>query len=209
MPDLLSSAPFSESDRPDRVCVGVVVGAHGIKGDVRVKSFTADPDDLVAYGALADELDQRRFKVTLVGRGKGVVLCRLAGVVDRNGAESLKGTRFYLDRAALPAPAEDEFYHADLIGLPVSFADGEAVGVVTGLYDFGAGDLLEIRRTSGALAMIPFTRAVVPVVDVPGRWVVVERVDGLFDEPETPKARVEKSVVEAVAEDEWPEEDWK
>lgn len=190
------------------MCVGVVVGAHGIKGDVRVKSFTADPDDLVAYGPLADELGQQRFRLTLVGRGKGVVICRLAGVSDRNGAEALKGTRFFLDRAVLPAPAEDEFYHADLIGLPVFFADGEAIGVVSGLYDFGAGDLLEIRRTEGALVMIPFTKDVVPVVDMAARRVVVERIDGLFDEPEPPKARVE-AVVDATADDEWPEEDWK
>lgn len=199
--------------QPDRVCVGVVVGAHGIRGDIRVKSFTADPDHLTAYGPLFDEAGQKRFRLILVGRGKGVVICRAEGVDDRNGAEALKGTRFFLDRSALPPPEEDEFYHADLIGLPVTFADGEAVGEITGLYDFGAGDLLEIRRVGGALAMLPFTRAVVPVIDVAARRVVIERLDGLFDEPEEPKAKKEPAQALPAAEDpdgdDWPDEDWK
>ena len=198
---------------PDRLCVGVVVGAHGIKGEVRIKSFTADPDDLDAYGPLSDEQGGRKFTVRRIGRGKGVVVCRIDGVPDRTAAEALKGQTLYIERNRLPAPAEDEFYHADLLGLAVEFPDGETVGAVAGLHDFGGGDVLEIRRivdgvpVSGTV-MVPFTRAAVPVVDVSGGRVVVERLEALFEVP-TPAPKSAKAAPEPPEGDDWPEEDWK
>lgn len=213
----------------ERVCVGVIVGPHGIRGQVRVKSFTAEPEDIAAYGPVSDEAGIRTFDLDVVGRSKGVVLCAVAGVDDRNGAEALRGVRLHVDRAMLPDPDEDdEFYHADLIGLRVEFADGVVLGTVSAVYDFGAGDVLEIRAESGGVTMLPFTRAAVPVIDIAGGRLVAERLPGLVeDPPKPPKARTSAkdrksrprpespagaapaASPETDGEDDWPEEDWR
>jgi 16S rRNA processing protein RimM len=157
-----------------RICVGAVAGVHGVRGLVRVKSFTEVPADIAAYGPLTDVDGVRRFELEIVGSAKGVLLARLNGVQDRNAAEALKGVEFYVDRDTLPAPNEEEFYHADLIGLPVVLSDGEAYGTVRALHEFGAGDMIEILLEAGGVSVLPFTREVVPVVDVKeGRIVVV------------------------------------
>lgn len=168
---------------PDRsVCVGVVTGPHGVGGALRIKSFTARPEDIVAYGPLADETGRRRYGVRLVGAAKGVLIARLSGVEDRNRAEELRGLRLYLPRAALPPPAEEEFYHADLIGLDAVLGDGMPLGRVRAVHDFGAGDTLEIMREGAPPAMVPFTRAVVPIVDLEAGRLVVEPPPGLIDD---------------------------
>ena len=125
-----------------RVCVGVVAGAHGVRGLVRVKSFTDDPADIAAYGPLSDKPGRRRFTLEIVGSAKGVLLARIGGVGDRDAAEALRGLEFYVDREALPQTDEDEFYHADLIGLPVFLENGEPYGTVRALHEFGAGDMI-------------------------------------------------------------------
>lgn len=161
-----------------RVCVGKVVGAHGVRGQVKLKSFTQTPTDVAAYGPLQDEAGLRRFKVALSGLPKdGVFVARLEGVADRNAAEALKGVNLYVLRAALPEPEEEEFYYADLIGLRAETEDGELFGTVTAAHDFGAGDVLELRLANGAAGHLPFTRAAVPVVDVKGGRVVVRPPD--------------------------------
>lgn len=157
----------------DLVQVGVVVGAHGVRGAVRIKSFTAEPGAVGAYGPVEDEAG-RRFALRVLSVGK-VVTAALEGVGDRDAAEALKGTRLYVPRAALPAVADrEEFYHADLIGLRAETAAGEAVGRVQAVHDFGAGDLIEIARDAGGSLMLPFTRQRVPAVDLAGGRVVVE-----------------------------------
>ncbi len=157
----------------ERVCVGVIVGAHGVRGAVRIKAFTEDPAAVAAYGPVEDE-EGRRFRIKVVGIAKGVVTATLAGVDDRNAAEALKGARLYVARAALPAAEEDEYYHSDLIGLRAEYEDGSVFGTVRGVFDFGAGDVLELGLPDGRVEMLPFTRVVVPVVDVKaGRLVVV------------------------------------
>lgn len=208
----------------DRVCVGVIVGAHGIRGEVRVKSFTAEPEHLDSYGPVADEAGARTFALEVVGRHKGVVLCAIDGIGDRDSAERLKGTRLYLDRALLPALEEDEFYHSDLIGLRAVFPDGEAIGTVAALYDFGAGDVMEIKGAVGGAVMVPFTRDSVPRIDLAGGEVVVERIPGLLEEPPAPaksgarkrsgpKRRPESVAVPpgdgAAEATDWPDEDWR
>jgi len=145
-----------------------------VRGEVKVKSFTADPDGPGAYGPVEDEAGQRRWRLKIVGAAKGTVVARLDGVADRNAAEALIGTQLYVPRAALPAPDEEEFYHADLIGLTVEAPDGTVLGKVTALHDFGAGDLLEVALAAGGSVLWPFTRQVVPVVDVAGGRVVVD-----------------------------------
>jgi 16S rRNA processing protein RimM len=166
-----------------RVCVGVVTGAHGVRGAVRIKSFTAEPSDVGCYGPVEDENGERRFRLRVIGSAKGVLIARATGVSDRNAAEALQGLRLYLPRAALPPPAEDEYYHADLIGLAVELADGTAIGHVRAVHDFGAGaDTLDIERPAGHLpAMVPFTRAVVPVVDLAGGRLVINPPPGLLE----------------------------
>lgn len=169
-----------------RVCVGIVTGPHGIRGAVRVKSFTAVPEDIAGYGPVEDESGARRFTLRLEGAGKGTLIARISGVADRNQAEALRGLRLYLPRAALPEPEDDEFYHADLIGLDAVREDGTPIGRVRAIHDFGAGDTLEIEREGAPPAMVPFTRAVVPRVELAAGRLVIAPPPGLLDAvPET------------------------
>jgi 16S rRNA processing protein RimM len=174
-----------------RVLMGIITGAHGVRGEVRVKSFTAEPKAIAGYGPLEDEGGARRFALAIRGAVKGVLIARLDAITDRNAAERLKGTRLYLPRAALPEPGEDEFYHADLVGLAVVLKDGTEFGRVRAVLDFGAGDSLEVEKSAGGAVIVPFTAAVVPVVDVAAGRLVVDPPDGLLDnrpvEPETDK----------------------
>lgn len=159
---------------PARVCIGAIVGAHGVKGAVRVKSFTADPLDVAAYGPVEDEAGKRSFKLKVVGEAKGFVLATLDGVNDRTGAEALKGTGLYVSRDRLPEVEEDEFLYTDLVGLSALGLDGQVIGTVKGVANFGAGDLLDIIRPGQGSLMVPFTKAAVPVVDMVKRQVVVD-----------------------------------
>ena len=169
------------NEQSRRVCVGIVAGAHGVQGAVRVKSFTADPEDIARYGPLEDETGGQRWSLRIIGSAKGVVIARLAGLNDRDRAESLRGLRLYLPRAALPPTADEEYYHADLIGLAAALTDGTALGHVSAVHDFGAGDTLEIARPKGPPAMVPFTRAIVPVVDLAAGRLVLDPPPGLID----------------------------
>jgi 16S rRNA processing protein RimM len=164
-----------------RVLMGVITGAHGVRGLVRVKSFTAEPADLAAYGPLEDGQGERRFPLELAGAVKGVLLARVPGVADRNAAERLKGTRLYLARAALPDPGVEEYYHADLLGLAVVLEDGSPFGTVKAVHDFGAGDSLEIERADGSVVLVPFTSATMPVVDIKAGRLVLAPPEGLLD----------------------------
>jgi len=179
----------------ERLLVGVVVGAHGLTGQLRVKSFTQRPADVAAYGPVEAEAEgsaPRRLRLRVTGEGKGFVLARVDGVADRNAADALKGARLFVPRAALPAPGEDEFYSADLLGLAAEDGEGRALGRVSGLFDFGAGEVIEIDGPGGR-QMLPFTRATVPVVDIAGGRVVVAPPATVGDEDEAEEARAEES----------------
>ena len=156
------------------VCIGAVAGAHGVRGNVRIKPFTDAPEDVAAYGPVTDAGGARAFDLTLVGRSGGAVIARLTGIEDRDAAEALKGLRLHVPRERLPAPEKDEFYHADLIGLGVVDTAGRTAGTVKALHDFGAGDLIEIRRPDGRLVLLPFTRTAVPAIDLTAGEVTVE-----------------------------------
>jgi 16S rRNA processing protein RimM len=142
-----------------------VIGApHGVRGEVRVRSFTAEAAALGAYGPLQDE-NGRTFEVVSVRPAKEVSIVRIKGVATREEAEALNGVALFIERSALPPDLEEEeFYHADLIGLAVRDEEGAEVGTVVAIHDFGAGDILEVKRKGGSSAMIPFTRAAVPEV---------------------------------------------
>ena len=160
----------------ERLCIGVVVGAHGVKGAVRIKPFTEDPADLTSYGPLSTETGARwRLKGASVD-GKGVVTAKLDGVEDRNQAEALKGAKLYIERGALPEAEEDEFYIADLIGLEARDASGAVIGRIKAAQDFGAGDLLEIQPADGSASWwLPFTLEAVPEVRIADGWLTAIR----------------------------------
>ena len=164
----------------DPVRLGVIVGARGIKGEVRIKSFTEDPQDIAAYGPLFDREGTRRFDLKVTGTQKGLVLARVDGVTDRNGAEALKRTELFIDADQLPDPDEDEFYHRDLEGLEAVTVTGDGLGRVRGVFDFGAGPVLELDDG----IMVPFTQAAVPEIDLKAGRVVIDPPDGLFETPE-------------------------
>ena len=158
-----------------RVCLGAIAGAHGVRGLVKIKSFTQDPADLTAYGALADESGGRRFEIAVTGQAKGLLVARIAGVEDRDAAQALRGVRLTVARAALPEPEDaEDYYRADLIGLAAEDPQGRPLGTVTAVENYGAGDFLEIARAEGAPLLVPFTKVVVPLIDLEGGRVVVD-----------------------------------
>ncbi len=160
-------------DRPRDILLGVVIGAHGLKGEVKVKTFTAEAGNLHAYGALHTKngLEIAVMAVRLVKAD--LVVVQFAGVADRNGADALKGTELFIAREALPPTDADEFYHADLVGLRAEDSEGRTIGTVRGIHNFGAGDVIEILRADGSDIFLPFTRETVPEVDMKaGRLVI-------------------------------------
>ena len=153
----------------ERILVGEIGRPHGVRGLVKLRSFTADPAAIASYGPLTDAAGERRFALTLLADG----LARVEGVEDREAAARLTGTGLYAERANLPPPEEDEFYLADLIGLRAETAAGEGLGRVRSVEDNGAGAFLVLDGPPGE-RFVPFTRACVPVVDIAGGRVVVE-----------------------------------
>jgi 16S rRNA processing protein RimM len=158
-----------------RICVAQIGAAHGVRGEVRLKAFTADPLSVARYGPLEAEDGTRRFEIEAVRPAKDMLVARLKGVTDRAAAERLTNIRLYVPRERLPQPADDEFYHADLVGLAALTADGAPFGTVKAVHNFGAGDLLEIEPVSGAQTMLlPFNATVVPTVDIAGGRIIVD-----------------------------------
>jgi 16S rRNA processing protein RimM len=178
----VTSAPATSVSTPaSRVCVGQFAGAHGVRGLARLKPFTAVPEDAAGYGAVETEDGTRRFTLELVGQAKGALIVRVAGIGDRDQAAALAGTRLYIDRARLPAPEPDEFYYADLIGLAAETPDGAPLGAIRAVEDFGAGTLLELVLGDGRAVMVPFTRAIVPELDLARRRAVVALPEGTLE----------------------------
>ncbi|HSC19124.1 MAG TPA: ribosome maturation factor RimM [Rhizomicrobium sp.] len=158
---------------PGDVLLGVVIGAQGLKGEVKVKTFTEAPEKLGAYGPLHTS-DGRTFVVVNVRAAKDAAILAFEGVADRDTAEALKGVELYISRSALPAVEEHEFYHADLIGLRAEDTDGRAIGKVIAMHNFGAGDVLEIEREDGGgTVLMPFTREIVPTISVAEGRIVI------------------------------------
>ena len=147
----------------DRICVGAIAGAFGVRGEARIKSFCAEPEDIARYSPLTAE-DGRSFGLKITRAVKGGFAARLTGVATREEAEVLRGTRLYAPRERLPALPDDEFYHTDLIGLEVVDTGGASLGRVRAIHDFGAGDVIEVQGPKEI--MLPFTREAVPTVDL-------------------------------------------
>jgi len=158
--------------RPELICVGAIAGAFGVRGEARIKSFCAEPAAIAGYCPLVTE-DGRSFDLTITRSVKEGFAARLSGVATCEDAEALKGTRLYAPRERLPALPDDEFYHADLIGLSVVDTGGADLGKVRAVHDFGAGDMLDVVGGAKPL-MLPFTHAVVPTVDMAAGRLVVD-----------------------------------
>lgn len=165
----------------DRICVGVVTGAFGVRGEVRVKSFCAEPSAIADYSPLWDE-DGKSYTISLSRPVKDGFGVRLGGVTDKDQADGLKGLKLYANRADLPSLPDDEYYHTDLIGLEVFDTGGEKIGRINAVHNHGAGDLLELSGPAiDGDVLVPFTRDIVPTVDLKARRVIVDVSDGLLD----------------------------
>jgi 16S rRNA processing protein RimM len=161
------SDPHSNPPPAKRILLGVISGAHGIRGDVIVRSYTADPGAIAAYGTLETANGAPLPRLTVVRVTQKGVIARLDGIVDRTGAERFKGLELWIARASLPAADPGEYYHADLIGLTALAPDGAVIGTVIAVENFGAGDLIEIALAGAKRSeYVPFTNACVPAVDI-------------------------------------------
>ncbi|MET0277165.1 MAG: ribosome maturation factor RimM [Pseudorhodoplanes sp.] len=160
--------------RDTRVCVAQIGAAHGLRGGVHLRSFTADPEAFASYGPLETEDRARRLEVESVRPAKDGFTVRFDGITKREAAEALRNVNLYVERDVLP-PAEDgEFYHADLIGLRAVTAAGEPVGDIVAIHNFGAGDIVELRRQDGTSTMLAFDETTVPQIDIAGGTIVVQ-----------------------------------
>jgi 16S rRNA processing protein RimM len=154
--------------------LGRIAGAHGIRGEVLIHAYTSAPEDIVAYGPLSDATARRSFEIAIVRTTPKGVVARIAGIADRTAAEALKGVELYVGRDRLPAAAEGEFYHADLMGLAAVDPAGKVIGEIVAVQNYGAGDLIEIRLAGSAKTeLILFTETEVPQIDIAARRAVV------------------------------------
>jgi 16S rRNA processing protein RimM len=158
-----------------RVCLGQIGAAHGVSGEVRLRSFTSDPEAIAGYGALETE-DGRVFTIESLRPAKDHFVARLSGIRDREAAHALANAKLYVPRERLPEPTEpNEFYHADLIGLAAVDPQGHKLGMVIGIHNFGAGDLIEVQEAEGRRTqLLPFDAAHVPAVDIADGKIVVD-----------------------------------
>jgi 16S rRNA processing protein RimM len=164
-----------------RIVVGSIAGAFGVRGDVRLKSYCAEPADIARYAPLTTDRGDVFAVVVIKGEAPGALVARIDGIVTREQADALRGTDLWAERACLPSLPDDEFYHADLIGLPVRDAGGRGLGTVRAVLNHGAGDILEIAPPgAAATVLLPFTRAAVPTVDLAAGVIIADPPEGLF-----------------------------
>jgi 16S rRNA processing protein RimM len=166
---------------PARICVAQIGAAHGVRGEVKLRSFTADPEAVASYGPLESQDGTLHFEIEALRRAKGHLVARLSGIRDRAAASRLTNLHLYVPRERLPPTEPEEFYHADLIGLRAEDRDGTEVATIVGIHDFGAGDLLELRPHGRAgTVLMPFTAVSVPLVDIAGGRIVIDPPQDLF-----------------------------
>jgi 16S rRNA processing protein RimM len=165
----------------DLICIGAIAGAFGVQGEVRLKSFAARPEDIAAYGTLSTGDGAQRYAVSLTGQTRNGFTARLSGVRTKEEADALRGIQLFVPRAVLPGLPDDEFYHADLVGLEVVDTGGTPLGVVRAVLNHGASDLLEVAVPGSAeTVLLPFTKAAVPTVDLSAQRIVADPPEGLF-----------------------------
>ena len=163
----------------DHICVGAFSGSYGVNGEVRLKSFCADPEAIADYSPLTSQDGKRSFAITLTRSIKGALVVKVEGITNKEDADALKGIRLFANRAQLPARPDDEFYHADLIGLTVLDTGGTILGKVHAVQNHGASDLLEIMpQGSSATILLPFTNEVIPTVDLTAGRIIADPPEG-------------------------------
>lgn len=165
----------------EMICIGAIAGSFGVRGEVRLKSFAANPEDIAAYGPLATEDGSASHTITLTGQVKGGYTARLSGIATKEAADGLRGTRLMVARSKLPGLPDDEYYHADLVGLDVYDTGGAALGRVKAVLNHGASDLLEIALPgTPETVLLPFTQASVPTVDLAAGRIIADPPDGIM-----------------------------
>lgn len=170
---------------PALVCVARIGAAHGVRGAVKLWTFTEDPFAVRSYGPLSTKDGRRQFEIAQVREAKDHLVATFKGVATRDDAERLNGIELYVAREKLPATEADEYYHTDLIGLAAVTTAGEPLGHVAAIHNFGAGDIIEIAPPEGTSMLLPFTNAVVPEVDLAGGRVVIALPQEIDGEDET------------------------
>ena len=160
--------------KTDLVLVGIFGAAHGVRGEIRLKSYTQDPASIGDYGQLSSKTGQIFELLTLRFVKDDMFVARIKGITDRNGAEALTNTEVFVPRSQLPLPEEDEFYYSDLIGLRAETEEGVLLGHVRSVDNFGAGDIIEIAPATGETMLLPFTKAVVPKVELANKRIIVD-----------------------------------
>lgn len=165
----------------DLICVGVLSGSFGVRGEVRLKSFTADPEAIADYGPLFTEDGTQSYDFILIGAVKNGFTTRVSGILTKEQADAVKGVKLFAPRDRLPSLPDDEYYHTDLIGLSVYDTGGTLLGKVKSVMNHGAGDLLEIHGAGlASTVLLPFTLAAVPTVDLSAGRIVADPPDGIF-----------------------------
>lgn len=168
-----------------KVCLGKIVGVHGIKGEVKVKSYTALDKDIASYGDLEDKNSTQKFSLKVTGHSKDLLRVKIKGVDDRNKAETLIGIELYACRDVLPEVSSKEvYYETDLVGLKVLDENKETVAKVIGFYNFGAGDILEIKLNTGRAEMLPFNKGYVPEINLEDGYIIVSSMGMVYFEDE-------------------------
>ena len=172
----------------NKVCLGKIVGVHGIRGEFKVKSFTAIDTDIASYGALEDKNAKQKFELKVTGHSKDLLRVKIKGIDDRTLAETMIGTELYAPRGILPELKDEEvYYEADLFGLKALDEQNNEVGKVIGFYNFGAGDILELKLSTGRQEMIPFNKTYVPTINLEEGYIIVTSTAMVFveDQEET------------------------
>lgn len=162
------------------ICVGVITSVSGVKGYVKVRSFTESPDDLARFDRIFDE-NQNEYKINLISTKRDALIIGVEGIDNRNDAEKLRNTKLFIERSALPKVANDEYYHADLIGMEVVLSNGYKYGMVKNIVNFGAGDIIEIYSYDAEkLIYYPFTKQYVPHVDFVDSKIVLQPLEEIL-----------------------------
>lgn len=175
-----------------KICIGKIIGPHGVRGLVKIESHTASPEDIFAYRPVTDESGAQIFKLTRRSVGADHFIAAIEGVADRGAAQALKGAALYVNRSALPQTGDDEYYHADLIGLCVRDAADQDVGFVETVHDYGAGTFLEIKPAKGKSFMLPLKKAFVPEIDLQQGFLRAEIPDGWLKEEKPKKEKIKR-----------------
>lgn len=191
---------MSNNKDTQRILIGEISSAHGIRGEVLVRTYTEQPEAIASYGPLSDEAGKRTFSLRVVRVTSKGIVARINGIDDRNAAEPLRGIKLYVSRDKLPATEAAEYYYADLIGLDAISEDGSAIGKIVSVQNFGAGDLLELKPADGSpTEFIPFEDRYVPKVDLSSRTVVIQRPEvtgGEGDEVDESEANADEGAEE-------------